>query len=389
MFSAIVLANNDASSATIESLAIESRQVSIAKSLDRYPQAFELTKVLNTYNPELVFVDLSGWDHALAAVEDIHSIAPKAAIIGFGGGWQPGQEARCRQAGVTELMVAPVTVKRFQSSVEKAILKTAGSTVQQNLVAFLPAKAGSGATTVALNTSGYLADPLGKKVLFIDGDLNSSIVSVLFDLKQRRSLRDALDSSSQLDKSEWSRFVARAHGFDLLLPDHGRKEPLPLWSNYHQLLSFLAKLYDQIVVDLPEVVNDATIETVRRARQVFIVCTPELPSLALVPHRIEELTGRGIPHEKIGLVLNRWHKGEADAGDLEEMMKHPVATVFGNDYRSVASAHDAHTIVSNGSKLGKSFHAFARKLAGEPEEAQAASTRGFFRSFGAKTQPQL
>jgi pilus assembly protein CpaE len=275
-------------------------------------------------------------------------------------------------------------LKRFQRAVETAILKTAGA-VQENLLAFLPAKAGSGATTIALNTAGYLADPLRKKVLFIDGDLNSSVVSVLFDLKHCHSLRDALDNSSQLDTSVWSRFVTRAHGFDLLLPDFPRKEPLPSWSNYHHLLGFLAKLYDHIVVDLPEVVNDATVETVRRAKQVFIVCTPELPSLALVPHRIEELTSRAIPPEKIGLVLNRWHKGEAGAGDVAQMLNHPVAAVFGNDYRTVSSAYGDRTVVNRSSKLGKSFTAFARKLAGEPEEVGALS---FLKGFGAKPPAQ-
>ena len=154
---------------------------------------------------------------------------------------------------------------------------------------------------------------------------------MLLDLKHSCSLRDALDNSSQLDYSQWSNFVVKAQGFDLLLSDHRRRTPLPSWSNYHHLLDFVEQSYDHILVDLPEVVNDATVETVRRAKHVFIVCTPELPSLALAPYRIEELTSRGVPPEKISLVVNRWHKGEVGASDLEEILKHPVAAVFGND----------------------------------------------------------
>jgi pilus assembly protein CpaE len=390
MFSAIVLASEEASGETIESLAVESRQVSVARSFSRYPQAYELTKVLNIFSPELVFIDFSDWELAVVAAADIRQSAPHAAIIGFGSGWKPGQEIESGEAGVTELLVAPVNLKRFQRAVETAIIKAAGS-ITENLLAFLPAKAGSGATTVALNTAGYLADPLRKKVLFIDADLNSSVVSVLLDLKHCRSLREALDNSGQLDTSDWSRFVTKAHGFDLLLPDFPRKEPLPSWSNYHHLLGFVAKIYDHVVVDLPEVVNDATVETVRRAKQVFIVCTPELPSLALVPHRIEELTSRGIPPEKIGLVLNRWHKGEARAGDVEQMLSHRVAAVFGNDYRTVSSAYGDRTVVSRSSKLGKSFTAFARKLAGDPQEVSHGGALWFLKGFGAKApaQPQL
>jgi len=145
----------------------------------------------------------------------------------------------------------------------------------------------------------------------------------------------------------------------------------------------LRESYDYILVDLPEVVNDATVETVRRAKRVFIVCTPEIPSLALAPYRIEELTSRGVPPEKIGLVVNRWHKGEIGASDLEEILKYPVAAMFGNDYRTTSIAFRAHTIVSRDTKLGKSFAAFARKLVGQPEEAPNGAL-SFLKGLGGK-----
>src|SRR5436190_88863 len=318
MFRAILLAHDDGACALMENLAIESRQITFAKSLDRYPQAYELTKLMNQYAPELIFLDFDHWESARAAAADARAISPQIAIIGFGPGFRPSQQKDCAQFGVTELLVTPITLKKFEDAVDRAIHKMQDA-IQENLLAFLPAKAGSGSTTVALNIAGYLADPLGRKVLLIDGDLNSSVVGALLDLKHCHSLRQALENSAQLDSSEWSKFVTKSRGFDLLLPDHPRKGPLPSWTNYHHLLDFAAKLYDHIVVDLPEVINDATVETVRRAKQVFIVCTPELPSLALAPHRIEELTSRGIPAQKISVVLNRWQKGEICETDLQEM----------------------------------------------------------------------
>ena len=368
MFSAIVLPHDREAGSAIESLAVASKQVAVSKILEQYPQGYELARLLNAYSPQLVFLDFGEWETALMLANGIRELSPRSAIIGYGAGWKTGQARECAYAGVAELLVSPVTLKNFEEAVERAILKNSSS-IQENLIAFLPAKAGSGATTVALNTAGYLADPLGKKTLLIDCDLNSSVVSTLLDLKDRQSLRDALDSSGQLDTSEWSRFVAKARGIDLLLPDHLRRSPLPSWSNYHHLLDFLAGLYAHIVVDLPEVVNDATVETVRRAKQVFIVCTPELPSLALASYRIEELTCRGISDQKIELVLNRWHKGEIGEADLQEMLKHPVAAVFENDYPTVSASFQQRAMVDGASKLGKSFAAFARKLAGEPEIA--------------------
>src|SRR5437667_350646 len=76
--------------------------------------------------------------------------------------------------------------------------------IQENLVTFLPAKAGSGCTTVALNTAGRLAGDLGHKVLLIECDLNSGVLSMILDVKAPRSLLDALENSSHLDYSLWS-----------------------------------------------------------------------------------------------------------------------------------------------------------------------------------------
>jgi len=379
MLSAIVLQHDQEAGLAIEGLAVASTQVLVEKSVEQYPKTYEVAKLVNAYSPQLIFLDFGEWETAMALVADIRTLSPRSAIIGYGAGWKHGQAGECAQAGVSELLVSPVNLTAFKEAVERAIHKVSGST-QENLVAFLPAKAGSGATTVALNTAGYLADPLNKKTLLIDCDLNSSVISTLLDLKDRQSLREALNSA-RLDTSELSKFLAKAHGIDLLLPGHLRKSPLPSWSDYHQLLDFLAGLYDHIVVDLPEVVNDATVEAVRRAKQVFVVCTPELPSLALAQHRIEELISRGIPDQKINLVLNRWHKGEIGEADLREMLKHPVAAMFENDYQTVSTSFRERAIISGSTQLGQSFAAFARRLAGEPEIA-APVKRSFLRGLG-------
>jgi pilus assembly protein CpaE len=391
MFKAILLVHDESACMAIESLALESNQVSFEKTLSRFPQAFELAKILNTYTPDLAFLDLSDWDSALAAAEDIRSIAPHTAIVGFGAGWGAQKEAQCGNAGITELLVSPVTLKKFENCVDRAIHKMQGAP-QENLLAFLPAKAGSGCTTIALNLAGYLADTsakdsLGKKTLLIEGDLHSGVLSVLLGVKHPYSVLDALEASGQLDYSEWSKYVVKCRGLDVLLSGHPKKPALPLWSNYHQLLDFAASRYDHILVDLPEVVNDATVEIVRRAKRVFVVCTPEMASLALVPQRCQELRTRGIPAEKIRVLLNRWHKAETTAEEVEDLVKYPVSAAFENDYESVSNATRANAFVDPDTKLGRSFAAFARTLAGAPDQTRGF-TLGFLKGLGAKRPPQ-
>src|SRR6184192_2262267 len=152
MFNAVFFFEDESTCVNLENLSRESRQVNIQKVLDRFPQAYELTSILNSYRPELAFLDLSDWNSAMAAAEDIRTIAPHTALIGFGAGWEPFSQAQCEAAGIGALLVSPVTLKKFQDAVDCAVHKMRNE-IQENLYAFLPAKAGSGCTTIALNAA--------------------------------------------------------------------------------------------------------------------------------------------------------------------------------------------------------------------------------------------
>ena len=383
MFSAFLFAHDSIAGESIEQLAAHSGLVAIQKQLNNsFPQNYEFSVLLNTYDPDLIFLDLSDWDVASAAAMTIHSLYPNIAIIGFGGGWSDQVVAMCQQIGVADVLTSPVTMKGFQTSVFRAIHKL-GKGVQENLVAFLPAKAGSGSTTVAVNIAGRLAGPLGQKVLLIEGDLNSGVLSIMLNVKSPQSLLDALENSSRLDYSLWSDCVSQKHGIDLLLSE--RSKPLPSWGNYHHLLEYVRSRYNTIVVDLPEMVNDATEEILARAKFVFIVCTPELPSLKLAQRRCAELESRGIPSNRVGIIVNRWHENDVTEADIENILEHGVAAIFPNDYGSVQQATRSGGLVADGTPLGDTFLSLAKILAGVPDTyspPRPKSAFDFLKSLG-------
>ena len=195
------------------------------------------------------------------------------------------------QAGVAAYLERPLTLEGFESSVRDAIRKVRAG-VSEKLSVFLPAKAGSGSTTVALNVAGALAIRPGKKTLLIEADLHSGVVSTLLNITPSLPLVDALASAATLDYSAWTKYVVKAAGLDALLTDRAKTRPLPSWMNYHQLLRFALGRYDHVIADLPEVINDATEELVRSAHAVLVVCTPEVLSLTLARHRLDELGRR-------------------------------------------------------------------------------------------------
>jgi len=386
MFSAIVLTGECGPAEAIERLAVDSGLVSVLRTLTHLPQAYELARLLNSYAPEIVFLDLSDWEAARPLAAEIVSRAPTTVVIGFGAGGQIESTEQLVQEDITELFDAPVTREQFERCIEKGAHRKRGA-IQENLLAFLPAKAGSGCTTVALNSAGWLATSLGRKVLLIEADLHSGVLSILLHTTPSQSLGDALLNADQLDYSRWEQLVVRALGVDCLLASQPGRPPLFSWSHYYRLLDFAAPRYDFVLVDLPEVVNDATAEVVRRAKSVFVVSTPELLSLRLVRRRCEQLGNRGVAPKRIFMLLNRWHEAEVQVDEMERFLEHPISGVFRNDYPQVHSAILESRLVKEDTELGRSFIAFANRLAGLPvppavAERPSTSKLGFLRRLG-------
>ena len=365
MFSAVWFALDRDLAKRIEQIALESKAVCIYRTMHIFPTPYELTRLLNTFSPDVVFLELEHFEEALLLARQVQLICPEAVLIGVAQNCSPAQAEEAQKAGVAQILQAPFTLSRWQHSLEQG-LEQARRLVQDNLVAFLPAKAGSGATTVAVNLAGRLAQDGEQKVLLIEADLRSGLLSALLKLTADYSVVDALENASRLDGALWSRIVVKAHGLDLLVTPSPKKAPLFSWAHYHQLLAFARPRYDAVVVDLPEVINDATVEIVRRARRVFIVCTAEVPSLILTLQRREELRQRGIPDDRIGVILNRQHKHDLPAQDVEQFLRTPISALFQNDYPCVRRAIIEGRLIGPRSELGKAFTAFARTLLPQP-----------------------
>jgi Flp pilus assembly CpaE family ATPase len=115
---------------------------------------------------------------------------------------------------------------------------------------------------------------------------------------------------------------------------------------------------------------------------VFIVCTPELPSLKLAQRRCKELESRGLAASRIGIIVNRWHPTDVKESDIEALLEHGVAAIFPNDYTSVQNAILNGALVSSATALGKTYLSLARILAGVPDPySPPKSMLSFLKSF--------
>jgi pilus assembly protein CpaE len=167
-----------------------------------------------------------------------------------------------------------------------------------------------------------------------------------------------------------------------LLADPANRGPLPSWAGYYKLLRFLQGQYDFLFFDLPEVVNEATAEVVKSARAIFIVCTPEVPSLKLASQRYSELEACEVPSGNIHMILNRWERGHLSIQDVEKTLGRPVFGTLPNDYASVRASILESRLVSQDSGFAEACRTLARKLSGLPEAPPPRSGFGLLKKLG-------
>jgi Mrp family chromosome partitioning ATPase len=381
-FPTLLIAANAERHALIQESALATHEIMLMRSPAGYPHARELVTVMNHAEPELVLLDLFDPARAEICSESLRERFPSTPVIGIG----------VRNMGEhTFVAPFPPTPDQLARLIHKAVHAHRGQS-DPGLLVFIPAKAGCGSSTVALNTAGALAQE-GKRVLLIDTDLHSGSLGSMVRTSVGFSLQQVLRGISELDRFRFEQAVCQAGeiavpgALDLLVSDGTPVMPLPCWEDYFRILDIAKTRYEVIVADLPELVNAATQEFVQRAQHVYIVATQELIPLKLASRRMEELAAFGTPAKSIRLVVNRWLRGEADAAFIQKAVGLPVDQVFHNDYALVRRALHSASLIPASSTLGHDFRDFACKAAGLEQRKGLGATLGGLLGLGRSGAP--
>jgi pilus assembly protein CpaE len=361
MFSALIFAAGPERSPYIRALAAATGQLQVLREFSVVPGAYELARMINTMDPDIVLLDLRLGQAGFECAGRIRESSKRTAIVGLGGESDLGVLAR--QVGFSTVVGQNSSADELAFAMREALHQHQGG-VERHLFSFLPTKAGSGASTVVLNTGVALAQVHHKRVLVIDADLRSGILANLLGIPPSNNIQNLLLDSNEIDQFRWARSITTAHGVDFLLSSRALDTAAPEWPAYFRLINFARDRYDAILVDLPELVNPATTELVSRSRMVYPVCTTEIPSLQLTQQRYDELMRCRIPPERIGVLLNRWHKSDPAPAEIGEMLGLPVMRTFPNDYPTLRAAMSEGRTVPLNSRLGQAFTDFAGRLLG-------------------------
>jgi MinD-like ATPase involved in chromosome partitioning or flagellar assembly len=368
MLHSLLISDNVQATELLSRIIRSSGQVTLDRFFCPSPTHYALTTALNTLALDVAFLDVSFPDRAFACYEQIKQNNPAVSVIGF----SVTVPAFTASGGPTGYSLSlPYSTEGLINTVRDAISASRPLGLE-NVAAILPSKAGSGASTIAMNLAKQLASSFSKKVVMMDCDLRSGTMAESLGLVPQVSLAETLTLADAVMTLIWPRHVRRKDDVEFLLSNRVITKTAPAWHSYHHLLPFLSARYDHVLIDLPELIDDATEYILKAASRVFIATTPDVLAVTLAQQRIHEIEAARVDPSKIRILVNAWQSGDLEPRAISEALGHPVEAVFPKDARAVNGAVANHTFVSK-SRLVQAYRSFAGSLTGSTS-ATAGST---------------
>ena len=348
-----------------------------------YPELRDLERLKDAQPGCVLFLDFSDPIRARRIATELDRAYPFVAVIAIHSSETQEELRALMQLGIREVIKIPVSESEVALSFIRAAKKMKPAEAGGGRIyAFVPAKPGAGATTVAISTAAAVARISNLDTLLLDFDLRLGVTSFVLRLDGRYSVQDALNEAVHLDGELWSQLVTRRGHLEILgsAPVEVPSDPLP--DAYMAVLNCAQARYATICVDLPGTMERYELEVLDRAKEIFLVCTPDVTGLHMAKRKAEALQKLNFA-EKVSAVVNHADRRSVlPVADIEKLMQAPIRFILPSDPKSVAAAVQLGEAIQSKSALGGQVEAIAKSIVGTAVgEAPAGSVRRFIEFF--------
>jgi pilus assembly protein CpaE len=210
------------------------------------------------------------------------------------------------RSGISEYLVAPVSIADIIGVVSQIFVDPTAEPLGK-VVAFIGAKGGVGASTLAHNVAWTASALFKTETLLMDADLPFGTANMDFDQDPAQGMADAVFSTSRVDETMMDRLLTKCSEHLSMLA-----APALLDRTYDMTGDSMAPLIEiaqrstpLIVLDLPHVWNEWTKRTLMTADVVVIVAAPDLANLRNAKNMLDQLTALRPNDRKPHMVINQ------------------------------------------------------------------------------------
>ncbi len=170
------IGSNGALNHELAAVLSECPEVELVRQIEAYPDPDELMRLIRARRPDFLLLSVEDYprlEALAAAIDDRMSGLP---VISFGPATNLTELIpKLMHLGIREFLAAPFTKEKLRAAIEatKALLSKHPAPLVRlaDLYAFLPAKPGVGASTIAISTSCALTHELHVRTILLDCDL--------------------------------------------------------------------------------------------------------------------------------------------------------------------------------------------------------------------------
>lgn len=347
--------------------------------LNEYPGNQKLAELVEANNC-ILFLDCSNSGAAMNVakeVDDQLKLVTTVAVLRADG--DSGLLLGLIRAGVREVLSSDwsyAELRTLVDQVERRWKKEPEPTEEWKgeIRSFLPARPGSGTTTVATNTAMALSRRIQGSTLLMDFDLRLGMTSFLLKLQSTHSVREALECAPKLDDDFWTMLVTQMETLDVLgsAPSEAFEDP-PL-QNFAALLNHSRRRYDHVLIDLAGTMRPEEMATLERSTQIYLVSTPDLGCLHMARRKAELLKSFSLSSRTV-VVMNKVDHRALSHREMENIIGLPVQYLLPADEKSVAAAVSNGSTVNGSTSLGRLIASLAESMARETVATSKGSKR--------------
>jgi len=250
--------------------------------------------------------------------------------------------------GAREFLEPRTDVKEIQAALERFKARQARSRTGQapshssRVISVLGSKGGVGTTTLAVNLAVNLASRDNRQsVALLDMNLFGDI-PLFLEITPAYTWVEITKNISRLDSTFLKTILAvDPSGVHVLpSPSHFDIRNMATPEIIERLLAIMGKMFDFIIVDAGQLLNETSMKVLELSDTVFMVTVQSLPCLASANKLLRTFRDLGFPEpDNVNIILNR-HVKDLNIGkaDVEKSLEKKLFWTIPNDYMTTISA---------------------------------------------------
>jgi pilus assembly protein CpaE len=371
---------------------LDIKNPSVKAKLEEIIQAMEGLLVLGPRDPsqaDLLIVELGrDMDRALQAVQAEIEQGASHELFVTCENIDRSVVAKAIRAGAKEYLAQPLDESEVKQALERCIKRRKDYKEKLpakfgQVVHVIGSKGGVGTTTIAVNLAVSLAEATDLvSVALVDMNTVFGEIPLFMDIESEHHWGEAAKNMHRLDSSFLMNILVKHDSgvYVLPSPSHLDSDKAATGEVIPQLLGFMTKVFDFVVIDGGNTLGDPSLSALQMADQVFLVCNQCLPGLANANKLMKSFQQIGYPEKaRVKVIVNRY---KASAGisrkNAEEGIGQPVFWTVPSDCESTMAAINEGKVLSQiarRSSVTKAIRGLAGTLVVEEASAEPVQAK--------------